>query len=88
MPRAEYDEAKSRSNLLKHGIDFADALQLWTDPRHLLIPARTEGEERFMVIGCIDGVHWAGIVTYRVGVVRIISVRRARPNEVAQYENF
>jgi uncharacterized DUF497 family protein len=28
----EFDGAKSKSNLAKHGIDFVDAQALWNDP--------------------------------------------------------
>ncbi|HPV44487.1 MAG TPA: BrnT family toxin, partial [Methylotenera sp.] len=40
----EFDEAKSQANLLKHGINFIDAQDLWNDPRLLEIPAKTEDE--------------------------------------------
>jgi uncharacterized protein len=82
----EFDEAKSRSNLAKHGIDFREARDLWLDERLVEIPARTEGESRYVVIGRIGGKHWSAVVTYRTGTIRIISVRRARPEEVAIYE--
>ncbi|CAH1191233.1 hypothetical protein NTGBS_1200002 [Candidatus Nitrotoga sp. BS] len=36
----KFDEAKSQSNLLKHGINFDDAQALWGDPRLLEIPAK------------------------------------------------
>ena len=38
-------------------------------------------------IGKINGKHWAGIITYREGNIRIISVRRARTEEVELYES-
>ncbi|MBD3157806.1 MAG: BrnT family toxin [Candidatus Lokiarchaeota archaeon] len=82
----EYDEAKSKGNREKHGIDFEQAQALWDDPDLLEIPARTEDEERYMVIGRIDGRYWSGVVTYRNGRIRIISVRRSRKEEVTIYE--
>lgn len=82
----EYDEAKSKGNREKHGIDFEQAQALWDDPDLLEIPARTEDEERYMVIGRIDGKYWSGVVTYRNGRIRIISVRRSRKEEVTIYE--
>jgi uncharacterized DUF497 family protein len=39
-----------------------------------------------MVIGVIDGHCWSAVVTYRIGKVRIISVRRSRAEEVKLYE--
>lgn len=83
----EFDQAKSQANLSKHGIDFIDAQLLWNDPGLLEIPAKTEDEPRFVVIGLIDGKHWSAVITYRNADVRIISVRRSRTEEVALYES-
>lgn len=83
---SEFDETNSRANLDKHGIDFVDAQQLGRDPRLLEIPARTVDEPRFLVIGSIAGTHWSGVITYRDGNSRIISVRRARREEVSLCE--
>ena len=82
----EFDPAKSEANEAKHGIDFTEAIRLWDDERRLEIPARTTGERRFMVIGRIADEHWSGIITYRKGKTRIVSVRRARSEEVKLYE--
>ena len=82
----EFDPRKSRSNKRKHGIDFVDAQALWDDPDFIEIPARTFDEPRFLVVGRIGDEHWSGIVTYRDVRVRIISVRRARKEEIALYE--
>ena len=62
-------------NLAKHGIDFADAKALWDDEDHLEVPARTQDEPRWVVIGRIDGRVWTAIITRRQGSTRIISVR-------------
>ena len=45
------------------------------------------GEERYLVIGAISGKMWTGVITYRDGAVRIISVRRSRKEEVEYYES-
>ncbi|KAF0808836.1 hypothetical protein A167_02425 [Alcanivorax sp. S71-1-4] len=87
MIRFEYDDTKSRANRLKHGIDFVQARQLWDDPDLLEIPARPLDEPRFLVIGRIGEKHWSAVITYRQHRTRIISVRRARPEEVALYES-
>lgn len=83
----EFDENKSQTSLQKHGIDFMDAQQLWNDPDLLEIPAKTEDEPRFLIIGVIAGKHWSGVITYREQNIRIISVRRSRKKEVALYES-
>lgn len=87
MSSFEFDEEKSATNLVKHGIDFVNAQRLWVDPEALEIPARTEDEDRFLIIGRIDGKHWSAITTYRGENVRIISVRRSRIEEVKLYES-
>jgi uncharacterized DUF497 family protein len=87
MDEFEYDEAKSRSNLDKHGIDFFEAQALWLDPKILELQVTSEGEIRFVVIGMIKGKHWSAVVTYRGEKIRLISVRRSRKNEVLLYES-
>ena len=82
----EFDEAKSRLNKRKHGIDFVEAQALWLDPDYREGRAREDGEARWIVIGAIRGRLWSAIITYRDGRVRIISVRRARAEEEARYE--
>ena len=87
MDEFEFDEAKSQTNLDKHGIDFAAAQGLWKDPYLLEIRAKSEGEPRFLLIGKIGERHWSAIVTYRESRVRLISVRRSRKKEVELYES-
>jgi uncharacterized DUF497 family protein len=81
----EFDEAKSNANQRKHGIDFIEAQQLWADEKRVQLPARSLREERFVIVGLIEGRHWSAIVTRRGTTLRIISVRRARREEVAKY---
>ena len=82
----EFDEAKSRSNKVKHGIDFVEAQDLWLDDLLVEIEARSDDEPRFVVIGMIDGRHYSAVITYRDDRIRLISVRRSREREVALYE--
>lgn len=83
----EFDDNKSQSNKLKHGIDFVEAQILWQDNNRLEIPARTVDEPRLIIIGRIETKIWAAVITNRNGKTRIISVRRARQNEVTLYES-
>ena len=87
MRTFEFDEAKSQANLSKHGINFIAARLLWDDPRLLEIPAKTEDEPRFLVIGLINGKYWSAVLTYRGENIRLISVRRSRSEEVTLYES-
>jgi uncharacterized DUF497 family protein len=83
----EFDTKKSDLNKNKHGIDFIEAQELWDDIDFLEIPAKTLDEPRFLVIGKIGEKHWTGIITYCNDNIRIISVRRARNEEVELYES-
>ena len=87
MVEFEFNEQKSHANRDKHGIDFAEAQKLWNDPELLEIPAKTTEEMRFLFIGRIRRKHWSAVVTRRNDKIRIISVRRARANEVEIYES-
>jgi uncharacterized DUF497 family protein len=84
--RFEFDEAKSQSNKTKHGIDFVEAQAMWLDDMLIEIPARTQDEPRFLVIGVIAGQHWSAVITHREDRIRLISVRRSRDEEVMLYE--
>ncbi len=83
----EFDPAKSASSKAKHGVDFIEAQALWIDENLLALPLRFEDERRIAYVGCMGGRHWTAIATCRGKVIRIISVRRSRDNEVKWYEN-
>lgn len=80
-----FDQAKSASSRLKHGIDFIEAQAIWRGDTHVLVAARAGTEQRFIVVGRIDDKHWSAVVTYRGDLVRIILVRRSRDSEVQAY---
>ena len=85
----EYDENKSKSNKIKHGIDFEEAKKLWQDPYAFEIPSlNSKDEDRFLVLGQIDLKNYTAIITYRETNIRIISVRRSRTKEVKLYESI
>ncbi len=86
MYHFEFDEKKSASNLDKHGIDFVTAQELWNDPDLVEVQSTSDGEPRFLIIGCIEGRHWSAVITYRENNIRMISVRRSRKSEVELYE--
>ncbi len=87
MKTYDFDERKSKANLDKHGINFVDAQAIWDDPNLIEIPAKTQDEARYLVIGRIANKHWSAIYTPREESIRIISVRRSRKEEVAIYES-
>jgi len=83
----EFDPKKSASNESKHGLNFVDGQELWEDPERLEVPAKTDGEQRCMLIGKIRGKHWSAVFTTRAEKIRIISIRRSRIKELNAYEN-
>jgi hypothetical protein len=83
----EYDPEKSQANEAKHGIDFEQAKALWSDDDRLVIPARSKDEPRWAMLAQHGTKVWAAFYTFRGNRVRLISVRRARPNEKAMYES-
>jgi uncharacterized DUF497 family protein len=49
----EWDEAKRATNLLKHGVDFADAVGALEDPLGYTFEDNdAESEARFVTLGC------------------------------------
>ena len=82
----EFDPLKSAANKAKHGIDFVEAQALWSDPDRIELPARPTNEPRFLIVGQIGHAVWTATVTDRhEETIRIISVRRARDSEKAEY---
>lgn len=84
----EWDEAKNRANLRKHGLDFANAEEMFRGA--LLIRPDTDegtGEERWVGIGMIQGrVAFVAFAEYPPDTIRIISLRKADHEEREQYE--
>ena len=82
----EWNDKKSRSNMIKHGIDFNTAKALWDDPNRIEIHTAYPVENRNILIGKIGEKLWASIFTMRGNTIRIISVRRARKKETKLYD--
>lgn len=82
----EFDDAKSRSNQAKHGLDFHEAQKLWQDVDAVVVPAWAANEPRRLLIARQATKLWTAVFTEREGRIRIISVRRARTNEASIYE--
>lgn len=83
----EFDPRKSEANKLKHGIDFEEAQRLWNDDDWVDAPVRWTDEPRWISVGVIDGKFWTAVWTKRGEAVRIISVRRARQDEIGGYQS-
>jgi uncharacterized DUF497 family protein len=83
----EFDPNKSAANKDKHGIDFDEAQALWDDDRRIENDTSFHGEVRFMATGRIGERMWTAIFTMREERVRLISVRRARNEEIQRYQD-
>jgi uncharacterized DUF497 family protein len=82
----EFDPDKSAQNAAKHGIDFIEAQALWETETVSVASNQNVLEPRELAIGRIGDRIWTAIITRRNDRIRIISVRRARPNEEETYE--
>ena len=82
----EWDDNKRRLNVLKHGIDFAEATQVFDDPKQYTYrsPQRST-ETRYVSVGLCGGVLLAVVFTPRDTRLRIISARAARRHERERY---
>jgi len=88
----EWDDAKNNANIIKHGISFQEASEIFNDPMMVskLDLRYTYGEERWFSVG----VTKKGMITMVVNlvfdehqepIIRIISARKATPKEVQNY---
>jgi len=83
----EWDPDKAKENLRKHGIDFADAATVLDDDLGLTIPDDSSTEERYVTIGTDAlGRVLVLVYTWRGERLRLISARKAAPDERRQHE--
>ncbi len=84
----EWDAAKSQANIKKHGVDFTDAALILADSPLILEDARRDyGERRCLAFGERNKQLFVVAFTFREGVFRIISDRRANSRERRKYES-
>ncbi len=82
----EWDSAKNEANLVKHGIDFRDAVRIFEAPVLEKVDIRREyGETRILSFGLYEDTELAVVYTMRERNRRIISARRARSSEREAY---
>ncbi|MFQ6551788.1 BrnT family toxin [Aestuariibius insulae] len=83
----DWDEAKRRSNMDKHGVDFVEIVRFdWTTALTREDKRGDYGERRYVSIGYIaDRLHVC-VVAAREGGLRLISPRKANARERTLYE--
>jgi uncharacterized DUF497 family protein len=88
MDEFEWDGRKAAANRRRHGIDFADAAAVFEDERALTVPDEITAvdETRMLTLGR-DAMARLLVVAYtwRGERIRLISARRATPNERRHY---
>ncbi len=88
----EWDEAKNRRNIHKHGFSFPVAKTLFSLPHLVCLDERESyGEDRWLAIGCIGPVIGVVVFTERGDdqgnrSIRIISARKASAREKELYD--
>jgi uncharacterized DUF497 family protein len=83
----EWDDRKAAENSAKHGVSFEAARDVFNDVFAVDRPddRARYGEERFTIIGMVDGRLLLVAYTMRGDTIRIISARGAEPREQRQY---
>ena len=85
----EWDPQKAAANLAKHKVSFEEAATVFGDPLGRIVadPRHSIGEVRFVLLGVSQDRHLLAVMyADRVGVIRIISARRATRPERGNYE--
>lgn len=89
----EWNVEKAAANLLKHGVSFEKACEIFFDPFVLVIDATDEEDEaRDAAVGFSNDlsiIYVVHLVREGSGLesIRIVSARAATPQERSQYEN-
>jgi uncharacterized DUF497 family protein len=76
----EWDDAKAAHNYAKHGVSFELARKVFEDPFAIerLDDRQDYGEERYNIIGMVDGRLLFVAYSLRGDTIRIVSAPRGR----------
>jgi len=84
--RFEWDEAKRRSNIRQHRIDFVDVDEVFAGETITFLDDRYDYDEtRFLTFGLLGGEVVAIIHIETDEMIRVISVRKASKDEEETY---
>lgn len=83
-----WDPAKEKANVHKHGVSFSDAEAVLWDPYALTMEdPDAENEQRFVSLGTDSlGRVLVVVYTYEKDNIRLVSARKASLNERKNYE--
>lgn len=81
-----WDEAKRKANIIKHGIDFADAKTVFAGATFTIEDDRfVYDDQRFITLGMLKGMVVVIAHTEQDDIIRIISIRKATKHEQKIY---
>jgi uncharacterized protein len=91
--RFAWDETKARENFRKHRVSFEEATTVFADENARLKhdPDHSEGESRFILLGFSARLRMlivCHVCLENEAMIRIISARKATPNEHQQYGSY
>ena len=82
----DWDTDKNQFNILKHGIDFHDTVEIFIHPMVIKEDTRKNyGERRWISIGRLKDITVVVVFTVRINTIRIISARKANLKERKKY---
>lgn len=82
-------EAKRRSNLQKHGLDFGDAEKVFAGPTLTEEDKRDyQGEQRFNTIGLLGVTVVVIVHTETESEIHVISMREAENHEIRKFFSY
>jgi len=82
----EWDRAKAKFNQEEHGVDFADAVQVFDNPYLNREDTDAMGDQVFVALGMDNlGRVLVVVYTYRKDRIRLISARKATRREGKEY---
>ncbi len=84
----EWDKRKNQASIEKHGLDFADAHEVFEAPMLVKLDERKDyGEDRWIGIGLMDmRVVVIAFTEPKENIIRVISFRKATTDERKRYE--
>lgn len=87
MEQPGFDPVKDAVNREKHGLPLVFGHRIFMDDNHLVIPSIREidGEERFKVVGMVEGKRFTAVFVWRERLPHFISVRRSNTGEERAY---
>jgi hypothetical protein len=91
--RLAWDDAKAQENVRKHGVSFEEAATVFADENARMKhdPDHSREEDRFILLGFSAKLRLLLVChAYRENdeMIRIISARKATPNERRQYGSY